>query len=310
MGNVTPDTLFDWVSSDTLVLYVSPYGRIVSLSQGSALVTASAGGARGNLLALVRQQPVAMELAITLRVLASQSAQITVRGRDVNEYPLSQMWGAWTSSDGTVATVDSVGVVLGPRAGQRGDRAGLPPFTDTARVIVAKAATDITVGPFATYSCALTAGGVVYSWRAAVTGSGDVWLQSLRPAAVPPAAEFRALATGTEHACALDGDGAAYCWGNNDSGQLGDGSTVSRPAGAGARRDRIRGPVGRGGAIMRVDRGGNRVLLGRERRRRDRGLPARPRCNRREPLGGQGLGRGKPPRVPAHDGCRAVLLGE
>jgi hypothetical protein len=117
MGNVTPDTLFDWVSSDTLVLYVSPYGRIVSLSQGSALVTASAGGARGNLLALVRQQPVAMELAITLRVLASQSAQITVRGRDVNEYPLSQMWGAWTSSDGTVATVDSVGVVLGHAPG-------------------------------------------------------------------------------------------------------------------------------------------------------------------------------------------------
>jgi alpha-tubulin suppressor-like RCC1 family protein len=36
------------------------------------------------------------------------------------------------------------------------------------------------------------------------------------------------LSVGSLHACALTGDGLAYCWGNNQFGQLGDSSVVSR----------------------------------------------------------------------------------
>jgi alpha-tubulin suppressor-like RCC1 family protein len=39
---------------------------------------------------------------------------------------------------------------------------------------------------------------------------------------------FVSLAVGSFHACALTGDGSAYCWGNNQFGQLGDSTTVSR----------------------------------------------------------------------------------
>jgi alpha-tubulin suppressor-like RCC1 family protein len=42
-----------------------------------------------------------------------------------------------------------------------------------------------------------------------------------------PARE-NALAVGFQHACALDVDGVAYCWGSNDSGQLGTGDLTVR----------------------------------------------------------------------------------
>ena len=36
------------------------------------------------------------------------------------------------------------------------------------------------------------------------------------------------VAVGSDHTCALDDNGVAYCWGHNDSGQLGDNSTTDR----------------------------------------------------------------------------------
>lgn len=42
------------------------------------------------------------------------------------------------------------------------------------------------------------------------------------------AAGFAAIAAGVSHACALTRDGHAFCWGANESGQLGDGSRIDR----------------------------------------------------------------------------------
>jgi alpha-tubulin suppressor-like RCC1 family protein len=43
----------------------------------------------------------------------------------------------------------------------------------------------------------------------------------------PPVA-IRAIAVGIDHACGLADDGAVWCWGRNDYGQLGDGTTTDR----------------------------------------------------------------------------------
>ena len=47
-------------------------------------------------------------------------------------------------------------------------------------------------------------------------------------AAGPPPVIFASITAGWDHSCGLRSDGAAYCWGNNDVGQLGDGSLTSR----------------------------------------------------------------------------------
>src|SRR5437870_1089895 len=36
-----------------------------------------------------------------------------------------------------------------------------------------------------------------------------------------------AVSAGVRYACGLTGSGAAYCWGTNDYGQLGDGTTTN-----------------------------------------------------------------------------------
>ncbi len=46
--------------------------------------------------------------------------------------------------------------------------------------------------------------------------------------AAPLPAAFQQVTVGVLHTCGLLTDGAAYCWGNNDKGQLGDGSHKAR----------------------------------------------------------------------------------
>lgn len=48
---------------------------------------------------------------------------------------------------------------------------------------------------------------------------------------VVPAQQIEAVevSTGNNHTCALDTEGKAYCWGLNEHGEIGDGTTVNRP---------------------------------------------------------------------------------
>lgn len=73
-------------------------------------------------------------------------------------------------------------------------------------------------------SCALTADGEVWCWGAnqyGGLGNGSQDEFSTTPSRVETSARFRSVTVASSHACGLDRDGRAWCWGSNQHGQLG-----------------------------------------------------------------------------------------
>jgi len=79
------------------------------------------------------------------------------------------------------------------------------------------------------HTCALTATGAAYCWgddSFGMLGNGTYSMVISTPVAVVGGLSFSAIALGGSHSCGLISSGAAYCWGANSSGQLGDGTTT------------------------------------------------------------------------------------
>lgn len=82
-------------------------------------------------------------------------------------------------------------------------------------------------------NCAIADNGNVYCWGfndSGQLGNGNTGTDENTPVAVikPDGVYFTAVYIGKRHACALGDDQEIYCWGLNDSGQLGDGTTTNR----------------------------------------------------------------------------------
>jgi alpha-tubulin suppressor-like RCC1 family protein len=81
------------------------------------------------------------------------------------------------------------------------------------------------------HACGLTPAGAAYCWGDNELGQLGVDA-SIKGSAVPVPVSgglvFTSLAAGGSHSCATTADGAAYCWGLNSNGQLGDGSPASQ----------------------------------------------------------------------------------
>ena len=82
------------------------------------------------------------------------------------------------------------------------------------------------------FTCGLTAAGQAYCWGYNFYGEVGDSTRTNRNVPTPVVQRnglaFTALAAGYDHVCGLTSAGQAWCWGKNDTGQLGDSTTTQR----------------------------------------------------------------------------------
>ena len=134
----------------------------------------------------------------------------------------------------TAGTFHSCAVTAGGAAqcwgknalGQLGDGTELDRLTPTTAVGLSSGVAAVAAGSW--HSCALTSLGVVLCWGDNFYGQLGIGgaEQSLTPVEVfLPPINVTAISTGYQHTCVVTSGGAVKCWGENRSGQVGDGTT-------------------------------------------------------------------------------------
>ena len=109
---------------------------------------------------------------------------------------------------------------------------GIADRRQPVEVLGERSFTGITAGE--SVSCAIDSDGLAWCWGIAFEGQlgqGSTPSPNLFvPIPVSGGLRFQALAAGHHRVCGLDLEGAAWCWGSNYNGGLGDNSSVSQPA--------------------------------------------------------------------------------
>ena len=191
---------FVWASSDPAVIRVSEWGQVTAVADGSATISATAGSVTGS--AAVTVHRVVLQEPTRITAGAGHSCALAAGG-------VAHCWG-------------------GNSWGQLGNGTSTS-HTRPARVSMGNGLRTIDAG--FSHTCGITTSGRAYCWGMAIgdqLGIGEGGNYQATPVPLAQGLVFVAISAGGYHTCGLTGDGAAYCWGQEEVGQLGDGTLTRR----------------------------------------------------------------------------------
>lgn len=232
-----------WSSRDSLIARVSSAGAAHAVNSGTVQIVATAGGkADSTTLTVVPIQLVAVSAGGTHTCALANNRRAYCWGYDyygqggignlgfVLESPAATAGGrtyatlALGADHSCALGTDSVTYCWGRNsAGQLGR--GASPGDPSVPAPVTGSPTHVAVSAGGQHTCALTADSLAFCWGLDAEGQlGDS--QTVNRAAPDRVTgggrPFGAIAAGDAHTCGLAAGGAAYCWGRNADGQVGD----------------------------------------------------------------------------------------
>ncbi len=194
---LTTDTV-TWSSSDPAVATVSDSGTVTAIATGTATITATSKGILGTAALTVTPPVTKLFTSVTAAVAGFAHTCALVTGGT------AYCWGSNAS-------------------GQLGnDTTTISPFP----LAVSGGLTFASLAAGYSHTCGLTAAGAAYCWgddTDGQLGNGSAGSTSGTPVAVAGGMTFTMISAGYSHTCGITSNGSAYCWGSDESGELGGG---------------------------------------------------------------------------------------
>ena len=141
-----------WTTSASSVATVNASGLATAAGNGTATITATSGSASDDARITVEQRAAAVRVSPrSLALFVGDTARVVATALDAHDNEMPDAEFEWSSSDGTVATVDGTGLVRARAVGAAVVAAALGDLRDSARVSVSS-------GDPVDHHAALTAG--------------------------------------------------------------------------------------------------------------------------------------------------------
>ncbi|HEX5074239.1 MAG TPA: Ig-like domain-containing protein [Gemmatimonadaceae bacterium] len=198
-GNVLTGRAIQWTSSNPAVAAIDPTtGMLTGVDRGTVTVTATSEG---------KSATVTRVVVIKYRSISAG----TMHACDIASGGIVWCWGL-NGAEG---------------------RLGSPQLGETSMSSVpTKLPGNLRFAQLSTYgrhTCGITLDGKAYCWGYngwGALGSGSNVGQSPIPMPVAGNIAFRSISAGSDHTCGVSTTNQAYCWGNNDWRQLGNGGSA------------------------------------------------------------------------------------